>query len=134
MTVEANLIAPCGMNCALCYAYQRHSKPCGGCREGGSNLPAHCRKCGARICMGRPVAEPFCGSCAQFPCKRLSQLDRRYRTNYGVSPVGNLKDIRERGTALFLEEEARRWVCPSCGALLCIHGPSCAACGFKRPL
>lgn len=41
MTVEANLIAPCGMNCALCYAYQRHSKPCGGCREGGSNLPAH---------------------------------------------------------------------------------------------
>lgn len=40
-----NTIAPCGMNCALCYAFQDRKKPCSGCRSKMAEVRKNCRNC-----------------------------------------------------------------------------------------
>ena len=44
----------------------------------------------------------FCGECAAFPCRRLRQLDLRYRTKYGMSMLANLEAIRTFGIRKFV--------------------------------
>lgn len=84
-----------------------------------------------KACDRRPAGSPdFCFTCDGFPCPRLKQLDKRYRGKYGVSPIANLKIIRQNGLAQFVAAENRKWICPSCGALLCMHKPTCLSCGY----
>ena len=70
----------------------------------------------------------YCFGCDGFPCARLNHLDKRYRTRYGMSMIGNLEDIRESGIRQFIRNEKERWSCPECGELLCVHHPQCLYC------
>ncbi len=130
---EAN-IAPCGINCSLCLGYQREKKPCPGCLSPGKTKPPHCLACRIKLCekrQGRP--ETACPDCPSYPCRRLKDLDKRYRQRYGLSVLGNLTAIAQKGMPAFLASERRRWTCPSCGGLLCMHRPACLACGGPNP-
>ncbi len=73
----------------------------------------------------------FCGDCPSFPCERLRNLDKRYRTKYGVSAIENLREIKTLGVDVFLEREKSKWRCAGCGATLCMHETACLAC--QRP-
>lgn len=74
-------------------------------------------------------ADGFCGdSCGKFPCRRLRQLDERYRTKYGMSMLENLASINKIGTAGFAEAELKKWRCNGCGSQLCVHRPKCNIC------
>jgi len=127
----ANLIAPCGMNCGLCSGYLRAKKPCPGCRGDDANKPTYCVVCRIKNCEQLSGNEQsFCGDCESFPCKRLKQLDKRYRTKYGMSMIENLARIREIGLDEFVAEEKKRWTCPECGGLICVHKVTCLACGY----
>ncbi len=128
---KAKLIAPCGINCRLCRAYGRERNPCAGCRAGGNfkfksavQCSVHCEKLAAEEIR-------YCFECDEFPCKRLAHLDKRYRTRYGTSPIENLKRIRANGIRMFVRNENEKWACPQCGAMLCMHNPQCAACGYQ---
>ena len=72
----------------------------------------------------------FCGDCDSFPCKRLKQLDKRYRTKYGMSMIENLEMIHEIGIVEFVTRETKRWTCPECGELICVHKPNCLVCDY----
>ena len=129
--LDVAMIAPCGMNCALCVAYQRTKNNCAGCHRGDESKPAHCVKCTIKHCMHRDK-HTYCYSCEKYPCRRLRQLDERYQKNYHMSMLENLGQIRDNGLSSFLASEETRWTCNSCGALLCVHKKLCDHCKAPR--
>ncbi len=126
--MDATLIAPCGMNCALCYAYQRDKNRCDGCRS--DSIPfEYCRRCVIKSCKTRlDNGWADCSVCER-PCQRLKQLDKRYRTKYGMSMLENLAAIRENGIEAFVGQQLQRWTCPDCGVVICVHHGRCMHCG-----
>ena len=132
-TIPVMLIAPCGMNCRLCLAFGRDRNPCPGCRADDSTKPKSCALCRIKTCENMATAQAkYCFSCDLFPCGRLRHLDKRYRTNYGMSMIDNLRDIRTSGIRHFVRSEKIKWTCPECGALLCVHEPQCLHCQYRR--
>lgn len=136
ITIPTRLIAPCGMNCRLCWGYVREKNSCPGClgldsRE--SRKSKYRATCKIRYCEQRIKGKTRCCSdrCDRFPCARLKQLDKRYRSKYGMSMIDNLKTIHLTGMRQFIQQEKCRWICPECGELLCVHKQSCLACERK---
>lgn len=128
MEMRAEWMAPCGVNCRLCMAFQREKKACEGCRGRAETKPAHCVKCVVAHCEKRAGLAGGCGECEK-PCRRMKYLDKSYREKYHMSPMENLQAIREAGMAAFLAGEEERWKCKSCGEVLCVHRETCPACG-----
>jgi hypothetical protein len=128
--ITAALIAPCGMNCRLCIAYVRDRNPCPGCRRDDRPKPITRYTCRIKTCQNliRNKAK-YCFACDTFPCDRLTHLDKRYRTKYGMSMLDNLATIKAVGIRRFLAAEQAKWPCPACGQLLCVHKPQCLSCG-----
>lgn len=131
--MNANSIAPCGVICDLCLAFQRPKNSCAGCTAEGTK-PHHCTVCRIKSCpekQGNPAA--LCVECAKFPCRRIRDLNTRYTTTYGESPVDNLRSIKSLGVEEFLRRAKRRWTCRHCGELLCVHRAACLHCGTPNP-
>jgi hypothetical protein len=136
--MREELIAPCGMNCSLCVAYQFkendinkrgfHKKTCSGCIPRGINCVHMADACDL-LGQGRLR---FCFQCDRYPCKRLKDLDKRYRTKYHMSMIDNLNFIQARGLEAFLVKEAAKWACPACGAMICCHNGLCLRCDLDR--
>jgi hypothetical protein len=136
--MEEILIAPCGMNCALCGNYQSmqfdlkkvgiQKRYCAGCRPRGNNCAFMKKNC-ALIGQGKIQ---YCYECADFPCRRLKNLDKRYRTKYNMSMIENLVFIKEKGMVKFLKKEEKKWQCPECGATVSCHGAICYSCVMKK--
>ncbi|MBN2275989.1 MAG: DUF3795 domain-containing protein [Bacteroidales bacterium] len=127
------LIAACGMNCRLCIGYLRERNPCSGCfNKDDKNKPKYCRSCIIVNCELLAKTESgFCYDCEKYPCARLKQLDKRYRTKYGMSMLENLEFIKQKGLEKFLQHEKDRWTCKVCGLGLCVHRSSCLNCGTE---
>lgn len=122
-------IAPCGVICDLCVGFQRTKNKCAGCNSTG-NKPYHCTACSIKSCPEKNGNEELlCCECEKFPCSRIKNLDRRYTTKYGESPLSNLQRIKEVGFSEFLETEKEKWKCIECGHLLCVHRHECLNCG-----
>jgi hypothetical protein len=132
--MNINLIAPCGMNCAICLGYLRENKKCPGCKEIDAYESSYGRKCIIRNCdILKKNKLKFCSDkCDKYPCKRLKNLDKRYRTKYGMSMLENLENIQKLGIKNFVKNEETRWKCKKCGNTLCVHRNFCLKCGDKR--
>ena len=135
VTISTDLIAPCGMNCRLCAGYIREKNRCPGCRiEDGqdSQKSKYRNTCSIKNC--ELIASGnirYCSKrCDDFPCARLKQLDKRYRTKYGMSMLDNLQMIDEFGIRHFIRDQKKKWICPECGDLICVHKPACLSCGY----
>lgn len=134
--MDANHIAPCGMDCSLCISHQFreydlnkygfHRKYCPGCLPRAEN----CVFMGNRCELLAEGKVRFCFECQNFPCKRLKSLDKRYRTKYYMSMIENLLFIKEQGMEKFLEAEEEKWRCPECGRIKCCHNGLCLNCDF----
>lgn len=74
----------------------------------------------------------FCYECVDFPCRRLRDLDKRYRTKYHLSMIENLNFIKEHGIENFLKKEAVKWLCPNCGGTISCHNGLCMSCGIDK--
>ena len=127
--LEPRLIAPCGMNCALCLAFQRPKRKCPGCWGEDTNKSTSCQSCIIRNCTTiQNNSSHFCYECEKMPCKRLKHLDTRYRTRYGMSMIANLTEIKDQGMDAFLVHQAEKYTCPTCQGLLCVHRSRCLTC------
>jgi hypothetical protein len=136
--MEEVLIAPCGMNCALCSSYLAMKNDlkstgimktyCAGCRPRGKNCAFMKKKCDL---LGEGKVQ-YCYECGEFPCRRLKHLDERYRTNYRMSMIENLEYIKEHGIDKFLKKEEEKWRCPECGGTICCHNGICFSCGLEK--
>ncbi len=132
--VDTQLIAPCGMNCRICYAYLREKDRCTGCLGTDEGKGVSILRCRIRTCEERNQRDlRFCYKCSTFPCRRLKDLDKRYRTKYRMSMLENLSNLRENGVRQFVKSERERWKCPGCGAMICVHNRRCYECGETVP-
>jgi len=128
--IDPELIAPCGLNCRLCRAYIRENRTCPGCRGDDDLKSQSSVSCWIKTCEKLKSEEiRFCSSCNKFPCGPLNRLDNRYRTNYGVSEIANLNEIKLFGLSHFVESENERWIGPECGRMIDMHKPQCPSCG-----
>ncbi len=128
------VIAPCGLICDLCSAFQREKNRCPGCTAEG-NKPAYCMNCIVVNCPeknGDPTK--LCDVCSKYPCKRLKALEKRYKTKYGESLFENFQKIKQLGLERFKQEAEASWRCPDCKELLNVHRVQCSHCAFKRNL
>lgn len=132
--MKEELIAPCGINCALCICYLAmkndlnkkgfHKTYCAGCLPRGKNCAYMKKQCKL---LGEGLVR-FCHECADFPCKRLKNLDKRYRTKYHESNIDNLNFIKEHGIEEFLAKQEQEWRCDKCGGVICCHNGLCLNC------
>jgi len=127
--MEAELIAYCGMNCAICTAYLREKNRCPGCKPRESGCIYYGGLC-KKIAKG---TIPFCFECGGFPCKKLKALDKRYRTRYYMSMIENLEAIRDKGMAAFLREQKEKYTCSDCGGTISVHDGECYPGHHKKP-
>ena len=127
-TTKISEIAPCGMNCRLCIGYVRAKDKCDGCLTPNTKCS---KQCTLRFCTKRKGN--YCDhTCVSFPCQRLKNLDKRYRTKYNMSMIENLAQIERVGIRQFVRNENTRWACPVCGAIVCVHRHNCMECGALR--
>lgn len=117
------LIAPCGMNCALCQTYQGKGLECFGC--GKTSKRKSCQNCSILKCDKKRI---FCYECSNYPCKRLKQLDQRYRTKYKMSMIENLDYIKTKGIDEFIKQQNKKYTCTKCGKLRSVHQEHCLYC------
>lgn len=130
---KISLIAPCGMNCSVCMAYSREKNKCPGCRGADIDKPVTRVKCKIKTCVVfQKSKSKYCFACERFPCDNLKHLDKRYRTKYNVSVIGNLENINELGIRAFLRNEKIKWTCAECGGTICVHKGYCYSCGKKK--
>ncbi len=132
MRMDENLLAPCGINCALCVHYQARRLDLD--RRGFRK--SYCTGCRSedRSCALKSACElleqgsvRFCNECPGFPCVRLKRLDRRY-DKYHTSLLERLDRIQTQGIEAVLQQEQAEWQCPTCGGVICCHNGLCLAC------
>jgi len=131
---SAELVAPCGMNCALCSAYlagtiqsqpdARKMTSCAGCRPRNKKCAFLKGRC-EQLKLGKVK---YCYECADFPCERLKRLDERYRKNYNYSMIATLREIKSSGVEEVLKTQREHHRCPRCGGVICIHNRKCYHC------
>ena len=133
ISFERSMIAPCGMNCGSCIGYMRPKNKCPGCwfvDQGKARVHCVIRNCD----LLNKTDSKFCFDCQKYPCQRLKQLDKRYKTKYNTSFLDNLMMIKQNGIDYFLNFETERRKCPNCGATLSVHRDTCFNCSeiFKH--
>ena len=116
-TIDIKLIAPCGMNCALCMAYLREKNHCAGCLNKGVYRAKSITHCIIRKCRKRK--DKYCFECKEFPCARLKHLDNRYSTKYEMSMIDNLEFIKKKGIKSFIDKEQKKWI--KGNKIYCVH-------------
>lgn len=130
--MDRKSIAPCGVICDLCLGFQRDKNRCVGCNAEGEKVN-HCNVCTIKYCPEKEgISERLCIACSKFPCKRIRDLEKRYATKYGESPIGNMQRVESVGIKRFLEEQEVLWRCNACGNLVCVHREVCLHCGAPR--
>jgi hypothetical protein len=130
--LNGNLIAPCGVNCGVCFGYLRDKDKCPGCNsKKDSEKPRYCTTCILKTCTTRKGK--YCSSCTKkYPCQRLKQLSKRYLLRYKVDLLGNLNKIKGCGIKELVKEEKIRWKCKECNGLICQHRGYCLECNKKK--
>jgi hypothetical protein len=135
--INEELIAPCGMNCAICTCYlaSEHDTTskgikmtyCQGCRARNKNC-AFVKK-GCALLSKKKVK--YCYECSDFPCQRLRRLDDSYRMHHHMSMIENLEYIKRNGIDKFILKEQEKWKCPICGSDICCHNGLCYSCNLE---
>ena len=123
------------MNCSLCLGYQREKSHCNGCRN-EKNIKYKTKgsaNCVIKNCeILKDTKSKFCYECSKYSCTRLKQLDKRYRTRYGMSMLENQEYIKESGIKEFIKKEDIKWKCNTCDGLICVHRGYCLNCKDKE--
>lgn len=145
--VDLGLVGRCGLYCGTCGVYR-------GYREGGeliehlserwkipkekfkcegcSTLTPECWGWGCEIVKCLDVKNyKFCIDCNSFhdrTCERYENISARYMKR-GEDIRKSLQEIKDRGAIKWLEEQDKRWRCPSCGKPISVHVEKCYSCG-----
>jgi hypothetical protein len=130
--ISEELIAPCGMNCAICSRYLSYvnnlkRSRCTGCRPGNKRCAYLFKNCTgpANISKGHAA---FCFECDRYPCKQIDRIDDRYRNNYTMSMKDNLEYIRKKGIGEFIRQQYEKYRCSKCSGVISTHNGKCFKC------
>jgi len=122
------LIAPCGMNCAICRAYLLVK--CNGCRIRNKKCAFVKKRCEDNLKLLKGEVD-YCFECQCFPCEALRKLDDRYQERYGMSMIDNLRLVKEKGIHQFILIQNHRYSCPECGHMISVHDQKYLYCDRK---
>ena len=125
--IDVNMLAPCGLNCMLCYRHLSKD-PCPGCRARLSEPDVYRRKCVMRACTSERGLFS-CAVCAEIPCKRVKTFAKRYREGYGVDLYADAALLNNIGAFALMEQQIAAHTCPACGHLIDMHYGKCSGCG-----
>lgn len=131
-TIDVGMLAPCGLNCMLCY---RHlgKNPCPGCRARIEEPDSYRYKCHMRACtMERGYFT--CADCAERPCKRVKAFQKRYMDGYGVNLSAIAQAVQQAGAEAYLRADLTAHTCPDCGHFINLHFGVCSGCGRQFPI
>ena len=129
--IEDIMLAPCGINCAVCYRHvgmRKRDAPCEACLKGDSGKTERCLNCNIKSCV-QNKGHVRCYECADFPCKLIKNLEKTYSKRYNTSLIENSGTAEEIGVAAFLEQDRQRWTCLKCGGAFSLHDGVCSECG-----
>ncbi len=131
-TILKDLIAPCGMNCAICskylvYVNKLKRSQCAGCRTGQGTCAYLFAKCTGEN-KDSTCNRVFCFECRKYPCSEIQRMDKRYKKNHRMSVVDNLTTIKKRGIDTFIKEQYEKYHCSECNGLISIHNGKCFKC------
>ena len=126
--IDNIMLAPCGINCIACYKHLKPKKACEGCLAGDEYKPEHCRKCPIKDCT-REKGIVHCFECKDFPCKRITSLEKSYTQRYGISLKQNSIMARNEGIDALMACDQQRWACTRCGGIISQHDKVCSECG-----
>lgn len=129
--IDAQLFAPCGIDCMVCYKHCLTKKPCPGCLVGDSGKPAHCRVCRIKTCATEKGVT-YCFACADFPCKFIKNLEKSYNQRYDESLVANSILAQTQGIGQVLELHQQKYRCSHCGGVVSMHDTVCTDCGERK--
>jgi hypothetical protein len=130
LKIENDMLAPCGINCMVCYKHCNTKKPCQGCLLGDAGKPEHCRKCNIKKC-GEANGYAYCFECANFPCKFIKNLEKSYNKRYNESLITNSLLVKDKGINAFMVYEKEKWTCTYCGSIISLHDGECSECKSK---
>lgn len=135
--MNEELIAACGMNCALCSSYLSKKNElkeqgigvpyCDGCRPRSKMCAFIKKKCS----LVKDGTVQYCFECADFPCDILKKLDAKYNRDFHMSMIENLNAIKKNGIDEFLNSQREQWTCQECGEIICCHNGICFNCGME---
>lgn len=130
--IDAGMLAPCGLNCMLCY---RHlgKNPCPGCRVHPKDPGAYQNKCLMRACTAER-GFTTCADCVERPCKRVKSFQKRYMDGYGVNLSAIAKAVQQSGVEAYLRADLAAHTCPDCGHLINLHYGVCSGCNRSFPI
>lgn len=132
--IENDMLAPCGMNCTVCYSHvgmRKYGKKCQGCIHSNVGKPEHCRACSIKACA-QSKGYKRCLECNAFPCKLIKNLERSYNKRYKESLVANSLYAGEHSIKDFLDMDRKKRTCP-CGGAISLHEGVCSECGKGFP-
>jgi len=131
---KKELVAPCGMNCAICSKYlaymnKLNKNQCPGCRPNDRKCTYLFGKCsGINSSLKGIENAKFCFECDLYPCKEINRMDNRYRNNYKMSVKENLEAIKNNGITDFVADQHKKYHCSKCDGLISIHNKKCFKC------
>jgi len=113
-----NLVAPCGIDCALCELYickdnqglmdylikngiPQEKLPCSGCRSLKGHCPVLPLQCSTYLCNNEKKAD-YCFNCKEFPCSKLHPAADRADILPHNMKVFNLCTINREGIEDFI--------------------------------
>jgi hypothetical protein len=100
-----NLIAPCGLYCGECEAFQ--DGRCGGCISRKGLCLKYSKICKIYDCCVNEKKFRFCNECDNFPCEKFKFFeDEEY--DWFSEVIENQKMIRKIGIEKFLDLEVKR--------------------------
>lgn len=100
-----NLIAPCGLYCGECWAFQ--DGRCNGCISRKGLCLKYSKICNIYDCCINKKKLRFCNKCDNFPCKNFKFFeDEEYDWLSEIKK--NQKKIRKFGVQNFLKEQVKR--------------------------
>lgn len=146
MSINKDLLAPCGLYCGVCgiliahrdgnekfkqklsgvYGLPAEKIKCKGCKS--DDVFVYCHSCPIKSCTEK-LGYEGCHECGDFPCEFIENFPM---------PVGKKVMLRaipqwkEWGTEKWVEEEEKRYHCPSCGSPLFRGAKRCRNC--KEPV
>lgn len=132
--IATEMLAPCGMNCMICYKHcgiQKTKHLCGGCMVESKGKPEHCRKCKIKDCVQSKRLK-YCYDCSGFPCKLIKNLERSYTKRYKASLIKNSEIAKQKGIPYLMEAHRQQYACSTCDGIISLHDNVCTECGKEK--
>ncbi len=149
------LAAPCGLYCGACSTYIARKRGgeaalntmakrmaerwgttiktedlvCEGCLS--TQVAIYCRRCAIKACtIEKGITH--CAQCSSFPCQTIVKF-----TNDGVphhsEVLANVRHQKEIGIDTWLDEQEKRWRCPTCNYVIEWYDTKCPRCKVVLP-